>query len=160
LSTAPGGRMGARDVAQTVSEVVVRPRAALAELAHDPHALAKGVAVLAVVSAVYVMILLIFIGRGYPAAAASLLPIAAEQQYKVQVWYQIPLFFGATLLAAGALVALSVWARRPAALGLAFARVSLATAVPFGLTTMLVEGGLAPCCSRPASSNHAPPTTG
>ena len=135
--------MTARDLARTVWNVVVRPRAALAELAADPHALGKGVAALAGVSAVYVLILLIFIVRGYPAAATSILPVTVDRQYPLQVWYQVPLFFGATLLAAGLLVMFSRPAGKPVPLGLAFARISLATAVPFGLTTMVVELGLA-----------------
>ena len=134
---------GIRDLARTVGGIVTSPRMTLDGLASDAYALAKGVAVLSVVSAVYVAILLAFIGRGYPAAAPSILPIAADEQYAIQVWYQVPLFFGATAVTAGVLVLLSRAAGRPAPGGLAFARVSLATAVPFGLTTMIVESVLA-----------------
>jgi hypothetical protein len=67
------------------------------------------------------------------------LPITAQDQYRVQVWYQGPLFIVATLVLAGMLGLLAKAKQRDERNAVLFARVSLATTVPFALTTMAVE---------------------
>ncbi len=87
--------------------VVVRPRTTLIRLEKEKGAILQGILALLLVTAVYTLILLIFILRGYPAAAPSILPLAVKDQYKFQVWYQGPLFFVATGAVAALLVLIS-----------------------------------------------------
>jgi hypothetical protein len=123
--------------------MTLRPWQTLGELAHDPAAFRKGVLLLLLITLVYTVILRIFIAREYPAAAPSVLPLAVEEQYPVQIWYQGPLFFAASALAAGLLVLAGRLLGRSPGFGLAFARVSYASVIPFFFTTMLVELALA-----------------
>jgi hypothetical protein len=51
----------------------------------------------------------------------------------------VPLFFLVTALTAGMLQRIATLARRPTRFAVAWGRISLATGIPFGLTTMLVE---------------------
>ena len=118
---------------------MTRPGRTFEGLADDPHAGRHGALVLLAVCAVYTLILLAFLGRGYPAATGSALGLAPEGQYGVQVWYQAPLFFAVTCLTTAVLVLASRASGQPVGFGLAFGRVSLATAVPFASTTMVVE---------------------
>jgi hypothetical protein len=123
--------------------VTFRPWRSLAELAHDPAAFWKGILVLLVISLVYTLILAAFLVRGYPAAAPSVLPLTVEEQYRVQIWYQGPLFLATTALTAGVLVLLGRLLGSHPGFGLAFARISYASVIPFFFTTMLVEAALA-----------------
>ena len=115
----------------------------MVDLGRDPQAGRKGVVVLAGVSIVYTLILAAFLWQGYPAAAPSALPLTTAEQYQVQVWYQVPLFFLAT--AACALILRLVVHLTGDALGfgVAFGRISFAMTTPFALTTMLIEAALA-----------------
>ena len=127
----------------TFWEMTTRPRRTLGELAHDPAALGKGVLLLLLITLVYTLILAIFVTQGYPAAAPSVLPLTVEEQYPVQIWYQGPLFFAATAMAAGALVLVGrLWGVSPD-LRLTFARIAYASVIPFFFTTMVVELALA-----------------
>lgn len=128
---------------QTFLGVVVRPRATLIQLEKEKRAILQGILALLLVTAVYTVILLIYILRGYPAAAPSVLPLAVEDQYKFQIWYQGPLFFVATWAVAALLVLISRVKGHAEHFGVAFARISFATVVPFACTTMLIELGLA-----------------
>jgi hypothetical protein len=92
---------------------------------------------------VYTLVLAIFIARDYPAAAPSVLPLSVEEQYPVQIWYQGPLFFATTALAATVLVLAGRVAGQSPDLRLAFARVAFASVVPFFFTTLLIEFTLA-----------------
>jgi hypothetical protein len=65
--------------------MVVRPWRTLDALAQDAAALKKGVLLLLLITAVYTLILAIFIGQDYPAAAPSVLPLTAQEQYPVQI---------------------------------------------------------------------------
>jgi hypothetical protein len=122
---------------------VTRPARTFADLEADPYAARSGAVVLFAVCLVYTLILLIFLDRGYPAAAPSVLGLTPKDQYVAQVWYQAPLFFATTAITAAVLVLLARIAGRPTRYGLAFARVCLATAVPFAVTTMVVESVVA-----------------
>jgi hypothetical protein len=115
----------------------------LGELAQDPAALRKGVLVLLLISFVYTLILAIFILQDYPAAAPSVLPLTVEEQYPVQICYQGPLFLATTALTARSLVLVGRLLRRSPGFGLAFARISYASVIPFFFTTMLLELALA-----------------
>ena len=127
----------------TFAATIAHPRRSFEALEHDPHASRHGALALLIVSSVYTAILAVFIMRGYPAAAPSALGLPAEQHYGLQIWYQVPLFFLSTSLTAGLLVLLAQLASRPSTFAVAFARIALATAIPFGLTTMLVEVAIA-----------------
>ena len=133
----------ARSAWRAFCGTVARPGRTFAGLADDPHAGRSGALVLLAVCAVYTLVLLAFLARGYPAAARSALGLAPGNQYGVQSWYQAPLFFATTAVASSVLALLSRASGRPAGLGLAFGRVSLATAVPFAVTTMVVEAAAA-----------------
>jgi hypothetical protein len=122
---------------------VTRPRRTFADLATDEHAGRHGALVLLAVCAAYALILSAFLLRGYPAAAQSALGLAPEDQYRVQIWYQAPLFFVITAVTSAVLALMSRTSGRPAGFGLAFGRISLATAVPFASTTMVVEAAVA-----------------
>jgi hypothetical protein len=122
---------------------VTRPRGTFEDLAADPHAARDGALVLLVVCLVYTLILATFLARGYPAAAPSALGLAPEDQYRAQVWFQGPLFFATTAVTAAVLFVLSRAADGRAGFGVAFGRISLATAVPFACTTMVVEAAAA-----------------
>jgi hypothetical protein len=119
--------------------VVVKPVATLRLLQEDDQAALKGWLALLLVLATYTLILVAFILRDYPAAAPSILPIAAEELYQYQVWYQGPLFVAATLLLAGLLWLLARGKGHAHSFAVPFARVSFSTTVPFALTTMAVE---------------------
>jgi hypothetical protein len=92
---------------QTFLGVAMRPRSTLTHLEKVKGAILQGALALLLVTAAYTLILLIFILRGYPAAAPSVLPLALTDQYKFQVWYQGPLFFVATWVIAAFLVLIS-----------------------------------------------------
>jgi hypothetical protein len=128
---------------ETFWQMTIRPWRTLGELAHDPAAFRNGVLLLLLITLVYTLILAILIVRDYPAAAPSVLPLAVEEQYPVQIWYQGPLFFVATALAAGLLVLAGRLVGRSPGFRLAFARISYASVIPFFFTTMLVELALA-----------------
>jgi hypothetical protein len=121
----------------------IRPWRTLGGLAHHPAAFRNGVLLLLLITFVYTLILATFIVRDYPAAAPSVLPLSVKEQYRVQIWYQGPLFFFATALAAGLLVLAGRLLGRSPGLGLVFARISYASVIPFFFTTMLVESALA-----------------
>ncbi len=123
--------------------MTIRPWQTLGELAHDPAAFRNGVLLLLLITLVYTLILAIFLARNYPAAATSVLPLAVEEQYSAQIWYQGPLFFVAMALAAGVLVLAARLVGRSSSFRLAFARISYASVIPFFFTTMLVEFALA-----------------
>jgi hypothetical protein len=123
--------------------MTVRPWRTPDELAPDRGAFRNGLLLLLLITLVYTLILAIFILRGYPAAAPSVLPLSAEEQYPVQIWYQGPLFFVSTALAAGVLVLAGRLLGSSPAFGLAFARIAYASVIPFFFTTMVVELGLA-----------------
>ena len=122
---------------------VVSPRRTFSDLGRDDHAARNGALVLLLVSFVYTFILLVFIARGYPAAARSVLNLPTTTQYRVQLWYEVPLFFAGTALSAWLLTWIARWSHRNCAFRIAFGRLALATAVPFALTTMLVEFAVA-----------------
>lgn len=128
---------------ETIVGMLTRPRGTLASLQHPRQAARVGGMALLTVSAVYAFILFVFVIKGYPAAAPSVLGIPVDEHYRVQIWYQVPLFFASTALTAGILVIFERLARRAAQFGVAFGHIALATAVPFGFTTMLVEVGVA-----------------
>ena len=123
--------------------MTIRPWRTLGELAHDPAAFRNGVLLLLLITVVYTLILAIFLVRDYPAAAPSVLLLTVEEQYPVQIWYQGPLFFVATALAAALLVLAAHLVGRSPGFRLAFARISYASVIPFFFTTMLVESALA-----------------
>jgi hypothetical protein len=123
--------------------MTIRPWRTLGELAQDSAALRKGLWLLLLIIGVYTLILVIFIAWGYPAAAPSVLPLTVKEQYPVQVWYQGPLFLATTALTAGVLVLAGRLLGRSPDYGLAFARISYASIIPFFFTTMLVELALA-----------------
>jgi hypothetical protein len=123
--------------------MTIHPRSTLGELAQDPLALTKGLVLLLLITLVYTLVLAIFIARDYPAAAPSVLPLSVEEQYPIQIWYQGPLFFAATTLAAGALVLAGRLLGGSPDLRLAFARITFASVIPFFFTTMLIEFSLA-----------------
>ena len=122
---------------------IVNPLRTFAELERDSHAARYGALVLLGVSLVYTAILAIFISKGYPAAGRSILGLPVERQYVAQIWYQAPLFFASTALIAALLAVASRLASNSLAFGTAFGRLGLATAVPFALSTMLVESTVA-----------------
>ncbi len=124
---------------RTILGTIVRPKKALAELERQQRPALPGMVALLGVSAVYTFILIAFIAKDYPPASASALALPAERQYPVQVWYQAPLFFASTALIAGLLVLAARATGTRLGFGLSFGRLALATAVPFGCTTMLVE---------------------
>jgi hypothetical protein len=118
---------------------VVRPGRTFDSLGQDPQAFRKGLTALALVLVTYTVILAAFIARDYPAMAPSVLPLSVDEQYSYQIAYQGPLFIVMTIVLAAILWL--VTRRRSDSLSLSglFAQVSFATAVPFALTTMLVE---------------------
>jgi hypothetical protein len=123
----------------TLGSVVVRPWKALREMAHDPAAFRKALVLLLLIIGVYTLILAIFLARGYPAAAPSVLPLTVDEQYPVQIWYQGPLFFAVTALSAGSLVLAGRALGLSLDFRLAFARIAFASVIPFFFTTMIVE---------------------
>jgi hypothetical protein len=123
--------------------MTIRPWRTLGELAHDPAAFSKSAWLLLLITLVYTLILAIFVARDYPAAAPSVLPLAVDEQYSVQIWYQGPLFFVATALAAGVLVLAGRLLGGAPDFRLAFSRLAYASVIPFFFTTMVVEFALA-----------------
>jgi len=123
--------------------IAARPLSTLRWLQGDDRAGWKGLWMLLLVIGAYTLILGIFILRGYPAVAPSILNLSVESQYSVQIWYQGPLFLASTALVAGLLLLLSRARKKSARFSTLFARVSFSTALPFALTTMLVELSLA-----------------
>ena len=124
---------------QVFAGVVARPRFTLRALQNDEKAGLKGLWILLLVIGAYTLILSIFILRHYPAANPSVLPLSVSQQYRVQIFYQGPLFLASTLLISGLLRWLAKARGQTPSRSALFARVSFATTVPFALTTMLVE---------------------
>jgi hypothetical protein len=123
--------------------MTIRPWRTLGDMAHDPSIAAKGVLLLVLITFVYTLILAVFITHDYPAAAPSVLPLAVEEQYLVQIWYQGPLFLVATALAAGTLMLLGWLLGRSPGFRLTFGRIAFASVIPFFFTTMLIEAALA-----------------
>ncbi len=123
--------------------MTIRPWRTLGELARNPAAFGQGVWLLLLITLVYTLVLAIFIAQAYPAAAPSVLPLAVEDQYRVQIWYQGPLFLATTALTAGVLTLVGRWLGGAPDLRLAFARIAFASVIPFFFTTMLIELGLA-----------------
>jgi hypothetical protein len=119
--------------------MTLRPWRTMGKLARDPHALRTGILLLLFITLVYTLILAIFVLRGYPAAAPSVLPLTVQEQYPVQIWYQGPLFFATTALTAGVLWLLARLLGGARDYSLAFARISYASVIPFFFTTMLIE---------------------
>jgi hypothetical protein len=128
---------------QTFWNTVVHPLRTFQALGQGRRAAYPGAGVLLFVSLIYTLILAIFIWKHYPAAAPSVLGLSVAAQYPWQIWYQAPLFFATTALTAWVLVGVSRLLGKAEDYGRAFGRISLATAVPFALTTMLVEAGVA-----------------
>jgi hypothetical protein len=124
---------------QTFVGVIIQPFSTFQRLQNDNRAALKGLLALLLVLATYTLILVIFIVHDYPAMAPSILPIAVEDLYRYQVWYQGPLFIVATLILAGILMWLGRVKGQTASFAVTFAQVSFATTVPFALTTMAVE---------------------
>ncbi|MCB8980556.1 MAG: hypothetical protein H6657_24365 [Ardenticatenaceae bacterium] len=124
---------------QTFIGMIIKPLYTFQHLQNDDRAARKGLWVLLLVLGTYTFILSIFITHDYPAMAPSILPISVEDLYRYQVWYQGPLFIVATLVLTGLLVLLAKMKGQAAGFTVVFARVRLATAVPFALTTMAVE---------------------
>ncbi len=122
---------------------VVHPIRTFTALEGDRHAARHGVLALLAISAAYTAILGVFIFRGYPAAAPSVLGLPVDRQYAAQIWYQAPLFWASTALTAGALMLVALLARHRVGYSVAFGRLALATVVPFALTMMLVEATIA-----------------
>ncbi|MGD8475064.1 MAG: hypothetical protein PVH59_13160, partial [Anaerolineae bacterium] len=137
------GKAQPRGFWSTFWGMTIRPWRTLGELARDPAVLRNGVLLLLLITLVYTLILAIFIVRGYPAAAPSVLPLTVEQQYPVQIWYQGPLFLASTALTAGVLVLAGRLVGSSPAFRLAFARIAYASVIPFFFTTMLIELALA-----------------
>jgi hypothetical protein len=81
----------------------------------------------------------LFLLADYPAAAPSVLPLSADEQYRVQIWYQAPLFVFNTLIAAWVLVALARAAKGQATFRNALVGLLFASTVPFLFTMLLVE---------------------
>ena len=123
--------------------MTVRPWRTLGDMGQDPGVFAKGVLLLLLITAAYTFVLAAFITRGYPAAVQSVLGLAVDRQYPVQIWYQGPLFLVATALAAGVLVLLGRLLGSSPGFRLAFGRIAFASVIPFFFTTMLVESVLA-----------------
>ena len=128
---------------EVLAGTVLSPARTFGDLDGDAHPARYGTLALLAVSAVYTVILAVFLLRGYPPAATSALGLSVDRQYAAQIWYQVPLFFSSTALTAAALVLIVRLAGRHVAFAVAFGRVSLGTAVPFALTTMLVEAVIA-----------------
>lgn len=116
--------------------MIVRPARAVETLLDDETALGKGLAVqgLLIAGYTYVVAALLFGGGG--ALNPSVLELAPLQQYRLQIFYQGPLFLYATLAAAGLLQLLT---RRAAPYGKVFAALGFAYSVPCLLTTLPVE---------------------
>ena len=123
--------------------VVIDPVHTFQKLRQEKDAFYPGVAVLLFVSFIYTLILVIFIQKDYTAAMPSLLGLPVQEQYQWQVWYQAPLFFATTALTGFLLTRISHLAERSINFRDAFGLISLATTVPFAMTTMLVELGIA-----------------
>ena len=128
---------------QTFIGVIIRPLSTFQRLREDGQATLKGLLALLLILGTYTLILVVFIVRDYPAMAPSILPIAAEDLYRYQVWYQGPLFIAATLILTGLLMLLARVRGQADGFAVVFARVSFATTVPFALTTMAVELAIA-----------------
>ncbi|HYN32410.1 MAG TPA: hypothetical protein VES40_07280, partial [Ilumatobacteraceae bacterium] len=73
----------------------------------------------------------------------SALALPTERQYPVQVWYQAPLFFASTALIAALLLLAARATGTRLGFALSFGLLALATAVPFGCTTMVAEVAVA-----------------
>jgi len=54
------------------------------------------------ITLVYTLFLAVLIILGYPEVAPSVLPLAVEEWYPVQIWYQGPLFFATAPRTSGA----------------------------------------------------------
>jgi hypothetical protein len=119
--------------------MAVRPWRTLGMLAGDPAALKKGVLAILLVIAVYTVILGLFVAKDYPTAAPSALPLDPQEHYRIQIWYQGPLFFLTTALTAAVLVLIARVLGERADYSLAFARIAFVSVIPFFYTTMLVE---------------------
>jgi len=132
--------MGAqRTLLSTCLDAVVRPVRALDSLGSQPRPVIQGFLALALVSAVYTVILGVFIWREHPPLAPCVLPIAPADLYRYQIWYQGPVFLFSTAATALVLLGLARLSGERAGLDVAFARVAFATTVPWALTAMVVE---------------------
>jgi hypothetical protein len=119
--------------------IVFRPVATLRQFETARRPFWQGMLALLLVIIAYTVILGVFITRGYPAAALSVLPLSVEETYRYQIWFQGPLFLVDTLALAGLLLLMARFTGRRPGFSVAFARASFATSVPFVFTTMLVE---------------------
>ncbi len=129
--------------------VTARPVWGLAALERAVSPLRAGLAALAVVMGTYSVILAVFLLRDYPAAGESVLPLTVDEQYAYQIWYQAPLFLAMTAALAWLLAKISKrGGSSSGSFAGSFAQVSFATAVPFALTTMLVEAVVAGAGAR------------
>lgn len=127
----------------TVSGVVVHPWRTFEELNSDPKSLRKGLGAFLLAAIGYTAVLGTFIAADYPAAAPSALALPLAVQYKVQIWYQVPLFLLATLSSAGILVLLLRTTNVRVHYSLAMAHLLFASTVPFLFTTLPVELAIA-----------------
>lgn len=123
----------------TISGVVVRPWRTFEELNSDPKSLRKGFGAFLLVAVGYTAVLGAFIAADYPAAVSSALALPRGVQYKVQIWYQVPLFLLATLSSAGVLMLLLRATNVRVHYSLAMAHLLFASTVPFLFTTLPVE---------------------
>lgn len=128
---------------RTFLGTVVCPMPTFQALGRGKRAAYPGAIVLLFVSFIYTLILAVFIQKNYVAATPSVLGLPVGEQYPWQIWYQAPLFFATTVLTALLLTTVSRLTGKSGDFGSAFGRISLATAVPFAMTTMLVESGIA-----------------
>ena len=80
------------DFWSTLRGVIVRPCQTFLDLNSDPYGLRKAFAVFLFVGIGYTAVLGMFIASDYPAAEPSALALTVEEQYAVQIWYQVPLF--------------------------------------------------------------------
>lgn len=140
----PGDRVSdAAGFWKTFLGVALHPVRTLDAMEAQPRVLRHAFLAFALIVLGYTSILTIFIGRKYPAAARSVLPLCVDEQYRVQIWYQGPLFAIATLAAAGFLEFVGRHTTKRRHYAATVARMSFASVVPFFFTTFLVESSTA-----------------
>lgn len=122
-----------------IRDVVVRPSRAFAELPSTTDAAKLGLQALLVIGGAYTVVLGVFIAVGWSAVAPSALPVALDDQYRLQILYQVPLYLLATVASATALMTVLRATGRRTDMRTAFAAVAFASVVPFLWTTLVVE---------------------